>query len=91
MRDDQLHPNSEKSESDYHAIYMHADFCGIAGHLSLPFKLECTISVRSCTLMVIRSFFYDNQPRILCSIWLPNMFNPVQHKCSIVEQVIENQ
>ena len=68
MRNDQLHSNSGKSESDYHAIYMYTDFCGIDGHLSLPFELNCIILVQCCTNMAFCAHLYVNQPRLLCSV-----------------------
>jgi hypothetical protein len=52
MRNDQLHPNSEKSESDYHAIYMHTVFCGIGQGKSLSSKVLRTILVHACAKMV---------------------------------------
>ncbi len=58
MRNDQLHSNSGKSESDYHAIYMHADFSGIDRHISLPFEIFCTINVQSRSFLVLCTGLY---------------------------------
>ncbi|WP_394223902.1 hypothetical protein [Alteromonas gracilis] len=91
MRNDQLHSNSGKSESDYHAIYMLTEFCGIDRHLSLPFSVEGTIMVHGCTMMVFCAHLYVNQPKSVCNAWLANLINSVQYKWSIVKQMVENQ